>query len=93
MEDKADEYRVLASIAPLARSAMDKNGQQALNKHAKNVFANIKAMTPWRKSSSLSGLREQLSRKDVNSGEIVVMLDAGDNPEDPLFEGVRKVQG
>lgn len=85
-EDKANHYRILMNLAPLHRTAMDKEGGSALNKYAKSVEKMLDGMTPWVKRR---GWARGLSKGNMQPGEVVVVLGDGDMANDPLFEGAK----
>lgn len=71
---------------PLARTAFDKDGGRALQQYGKKIDRMLDRMTPWRKRR---GWARGLTKGKVEPGEIVVMLDEGDSPNDPLFKDAK----
>lgn len=82
-EDKAEFYRMLANIVPLARTPMDKKGGQNLNKYNKSLNKVIDSFAPWLSSRD----HLQSLRGKVKPGEVLVILDGDDDPNNPLFAG------
>lgn len=89
-EDKADYYKVLMSIAPLARTPMDKKMGKGLEKYARDLERQIDSLTPWR--NKFSSLRSRLLKQGVKPGEIAVILSPGDSADNPLFEGAKIIK-
>ena len=77
---------MLVNIAPVHRSPMDKDGGRALNDYTKKLEKLIDGLVPWKKRR---GWARGLAKGSVKPGEVVVVLDQGDVPNDPLFEGAR----
>ena len=77
---------MMLNLAPVHRSAMDKEGGRAINKYTKKVEKMLDGITPWRKRR---GWARGLAKGQVKPGEVVVVLDEGDSPNDPLFEGAK----
>jgi len=78
---------MLTNIAPLARTAMDKQGGRALADYSKKIDRMLDKYTPWRKKRGWA--RGLTHGKNVEPGEVMVLLDAGDSPNDPLFKGAK----
>ena len=75
------------SIVPAARTAMDKKTGKSLGDYVKKLNKQLASALPWIKSqagSNLAGLRGK-----VKSGEVVVMLDAGETKNHPLYEDAK----
>lgn len=85
---------MLAAIAPLARTPMDEKSGRAMSKYAKEIEKTLNSSIPWLKSARGSAHhRSKAVHKDLNPGELVVILDAGDRPDDPLFADSKIVKG
>ena len=89
IEDEKRDLTNLMTMMPLARSAMDKDTAKALADYHKTVAKELDKMTPWisKKRSKLSNLR-----KKIKSGTTVVIPDASDGANNPMFKdaNVRK---
>ena len=81
MEDKQQEYNFQYLVAPLARTPMTKEGAQSTKRYSDNLKRVIENLTPWRKSD----LRARLQKKGKR-GQVVVMLDAGESANHPLYK-------
>jgi len=89
-EDEIDELKMLKLLAPLARSAMDKNTAQGLDKYSKSIDKLLDNSVPWRPAHSR---RERLLRNGMlKPGEVAVILDAGEDANNPLFEDVKIIR-
>jgi hypothetical protein len=82
----------LMSMMPLARTPMDKDGSRALSDYQKTLVKEFDKMTPWltaAKRSDLSSLR-----KKYKSGTTVVIPDASDGANNPIYKDatIRKDQ-
>jgi hypothetical protein len=88
-EDKRQDYEWLLMVAPLARTPQDKKGGRALDDYAKRVRRVLDGITPWlSRTTRVASLRAKGEK-----GKIVVMLDSGDSPKDPLFKGAKTHRG
>jgi hypothetical protein len=74
---------MLASIMPLAKTPMDQSGASSLRNHGRQLERSISAIAPWVKRTKRGGSR------GPKSGEIVVVLDAGESSNDPLYKGAK----
>ena len=83
-EDRVEQYRVLMSLMPLARSPMDKKSASALQKHAKSVERMLEDAVPWQKHARRSTLAGK-----VRPGEVVVVLSSGETADDPLYSDAK----
>lgn len=89
-EDKAEYYRMMMQMFPLARTPMDKKGGSSLESYHKSLQKAIDSMTPWskRQHNRLAGLRSQLK-----SGEAMVILGKGERAEQlPILPGMKVVK-
>lgn len=88
-EDKKTEYKMRALIAPLGRTPMDRKSGQSMERYSKRLERMFDDMTPWDKNSKFNAMRDRFSkiRGDEEDTQVVVMLGAGDNPDDPLYQG------
>jgi len=87
-EDRAENYRVLMSFAPLARTPDSKKGSESMKNYAKSVERMLDGMTPWNKKGP--GRRATLrGGSKVQPGTIMVVLDGSDSPKDPLYSGAK----
>lgn len=77
---------MILNLAPVHRTAMDKDGGRALSTYAKKVEKMLDGITPWRKRR---GWARGLAKGQVKPGEVVVVLSEGDIATDPLFEGAK----
>lgn len=92
IEDKIGMIRWVASAMPLARTPQSRRDSQAANNYAKRFYKTLEGMTPWVSSYKNSILRKKYEAEvDKSGGQIIVMLDANDDPNNPLFEGTHKV--
>jgi hypothetical protein len=66
---------------PLARTPMDDGSAEALTRHSRNLEKAIDDMTPWVENRS----RIRRMRGRITPGEVVVILDGGESPTDPLY--------
>ncbi|MCK5606804.1 hypothetical protein KAR91_33185 [Candidatus Pacearchaeota archaeon] len=73
---------MLLNLSPVHRTPMDKDGGRALNTYAKKIERMLDGFTPWRKRR---GWARGLAKGKVKPGEIMVVLEDGDMPNDPLF--------
>ena len=90
-EDEINEFKMLKLLIPLARTAMDKNTAQGLDRYGKSIDRMFETALPWRPAQ---GRRERLFRRGgLQSGEVAVVLDAGDDPNNPLFKDVKVIKG
>ena len=81
IEDMQSKYNFEFIMAPLARTPMSKEGVQATKRYSDNVKKVIENLTPWRKSD----LRNKFKKKGKR-GQVVVMLDAGETADHPLYK-------
>jgi hypothetical protein len=83
IEDEKRRLQNLMAMMPLARTAMGKDDGKALADYSKQVAKSLDAMTPWvtGKNRRLSGLR-----KKVKSGTTVVIPDASDGANNPIYQ-------
>lgn len=89
-EDKAQHYKLIAKMFPIARTPMDKKSASSLQSYGKSVDKMIDSMTPWtrKQHNHLAGLRENL-----RSGEAMVILGEGESVANlPIFEGMKVVK-
>ncbi len=70
---------ILMMLTPLARTSMSEEGGRAMERYGKQVERMLQGLTPW--DQPLSEIRRQ-----VKSGTIVVIPDASESPNDPLFK-------
>lgn len=88
-EDRVDRYRMLAMVAPLARTPMDKKSAASMKKYAQDLTRGLENATPWRNAP-----RSGVSRRDrVEPGKVVVFLEEGEAPNDPLYAGAVIARG
>jgi len=88
-EDKIEHYRVLMSLMPLARTAMDKKGGQAIQKYGKDLERMFEDAIPWRKKASR---RRESLRGKVKPGEVVVVLEGTDAADLELYSDAKVVR-
>ena len=83
MEDKKRDLQNLMTLLPVARSAFGKEDGKALADYSKHVAKQLEQMTPW-----VSKHRRDLSdlRKRVKSGTVVVIPDASDGANNPIYK-------
>jgi hypothetical protein len=74
---------MLLNLAPAHRTAMDKEGGRALSKYTKSLEKVLSNITPWRKRR---GWARGLAKGKLEPGEVMVVLDEGDTPRDPLYK-------
>ena len=88
-EDKTQVLYDSLMIMPAARTAMDKKGAKSLDNYLKKVTKAIGKRIPWRRSrgGKLSHLRDK-----IPSGETRVLLGKGEDGNNPLFQGVKKIR-
>jgi hypothetical protein len=84
-EDKVEFYRVMMTLAPLSRTPMDKKSGESMGKYAKQLERSFDAMVPWTEKSRAKSRQF----RNVEPGKVTVILDAGDNPDNPLFKDAR----
>lgn len=89
-EDKREYFSALMAFFPLARTPGDNRGASAMRTYARKLERMIKDLAPW-VERDLHSLRRPQGRSSrhsgLKSGEVVVILDKGDRPNDPLYEG------
>jgi len=89
-EDEINQFKMLKLLIPLARSTMDKNAAQGLDRYSRSIDRLFDSALPWRPAQSR---RERLFRSGkLKSGEVAVILDAGDDPNNPLFKDVQVIK-
>jgi hypothetical protein len=73
----------MMSMMPLARSPMGKDDSKALADYQKALVKELDKMTPW-----LTGKKHGLSnlRKKYKSGTTVVIPDASDGANNPIYK-------
>lgn len=81
---------MLANIMPLARSPFGKKDATGVKQYGDKVHKAISDMTPWRARGSQ--LRERLLSMGVKPGEVVVLLDSNDLPNDPLYKDAKVIK-
>lgn len=92
-EDKADALRWFASAMPLARTPQSKKDAQSMHNYNKKYFRALENLTPWTAASKSSALNRKYSGVIKESGkQVVVMLDANDDPSNPLFKGAHIIK-
>ncbi len=92
-EEKKEHYLLLMALAPLARTPMDEKSGRSLQDYARQVEKMIDSLAPWTVQDKIrDGLTRKL-RKKVASGTVVVITEASDSPNDPLFTGATIVKG
>lgn len=79
---------MLFSIVPLAQTPWDKRHASSQRNHSGRVQKAIESIAPWQYSgrarSKLAHLRDK-----VKPGEVVVVLDAGDQANLSLYEDAK----
>jgi hypothetical protein len=65
---------MLVSIAPLARTPMDKRGSSSLRDYGRKLERVLESWTPWRKRSQV-----RARQKGLKSGELRVILGPGES--------------
>ncbi len=85
IEDQQRDLQNMMALMPIARTAMGKEDGKALADYSKSLAKEIGKMTPWlntkKSNSGLKGLR-----KRVKSGTTVVIPDASDGANNPLYK-------
>ncbi len=83
IEDQKRDLQNTMALLPLARTAMDKDTGKALADYSKTIAKELEKMTPW-----VSNRRRDLSdlRRKYKSGTTVVIPDASDGANNPLFK-------
>jgi hypothetical protein len=75
-----EQYRVLMTLLPLARTPMDKKGGQAMQSYARDIERMLSEATPWLKKAT------RRRPKGAKPGEIVVLLGQDEIADDPLYK-------
>jgi hypothetical protein len=88
-EDRRDQYMMLMSMMPLARTPMDEKGGRWQSKYMRDLRKMLMDMTPWdtRGSSIRSAYRGK-----VKSGTVAVVLDDAAMKNSPIFKGAKVVK-
>lgn len=67
LEDEHDNWQLLISTLPMARTPMDKKSGKAMTKYAKELRRNITiAVAPWIEKRRVEKLRKRLSKPPVS---------------------------
>lgn len=75
--------------APLGKTPMDQRGGQQLKSYAQKLGRALEMMTPWTDEYRYTSLRRQYGKQMRESdSQIIVTLDANDDPNNPLFKDV-----
>lgn len=91
-EDRIERYQVMAMIAPISRSIQDAKGARWMKDYTNSVDKTLREALPWKgqqRSSKLANLR---ASGKIKPGEVVVMLEAGESGNNPLFADARTVR-
>lgn len=81
-EDEVNKYRMLMSIAPMARTPMDKKSSSAMNNYAKKLDKQLDSLVPWQsRVATLGGLKGK-----VEEGKVTVLLDSDEIVDATLFK-------
>jgi hypothetical protein len=59
-----------------------------MQRYAKQVERSLDSAIPWKRKAPGRSEMERL-RGRVKSGEVVVFLDEGESPDDPMFKGAK----
>jgi hypothetical protein len=78
-------------LLPMARTPMDKSSSAALQKYSKKMVEMLDGMVPWQVGKKQRGRRRAMA--NVTPGETVVVLDAGDDADHPLFTDAKLTRG
>lgn len=89
-EDKAEQYSMLYAIVPLAQTPWDKKHSQSQRKHSNIVQKAIENIAPW--TNTKDRRRSSHLRGKVKPGEVVVMLDAGDQADLGIYSDAKIVK-
>ena len=89
LEDKRDQFLVLMSLLPLARTPMDEKSGRWASNLMRDLRKMLYSLTPW--DSELGSVRASYKGK-VKSGTISVVLDDPRLKNDPLFRGAKVVK-
>lgn len=77
---------------PLARSPQGKKDAQSLQSYTRKFYKSLDSLTPWTSSYKNSSLRRKYGKEvEKSGGQIIVMLDANDDPNNPLFKDTHKI--
>ncbi len=87
MEAKRDHYKLLAMIAPLARTPMSKKEGDSIKKYGESIHKMLDGLTPW-KSADRSRI-ERAKARGLTPGEVVVQIGSGDSKNNPLYKGAK----
>ncbi len=88
-EDRRDQYLMMMSMMPLARTPMDEKSGRWLSNYMRDLRRMLFEMTPWEKQN---GSIRSAYRGKVKSGTIAVVLDDPRLKEDPMFKGAKVVK-
>lgn len=80
-EDKKDHYSILMALMPLARMPQDKDSARSMQRYTTDIERMIRSLAPWQGVPGGRALKEK-----VGSGNVMVRLDTGDDPNDPLYK-------
>jgi len=72
-------------LLPIARTPMDEKSGRAAQNHVKEVEKMLSDLVPWQTKETGRKLRRSLLRKNVQPGEVVVMLDGDELADNPLY--------
>lgn len=78
---------MLFAIAPLAQTPWDKKHASAQKNHSNRVQKAIENIAPWQHSNARSKLAHL--RDKVKPGEVVVLLDTGDQAGLALYQDAK----
>lgn len=86
MEDKATTLRWQMQLLPLARTPQDRRSARSLTDYQKRLTRVINGLTPWTTATRLAEMKHRYGSK-MGDSQIIVVLDANDDPNNPLYEG------
>lgn len=89
-EDKIEYYKMMMVLMPLARTAMSKEGGNALRDYARKVERQLDASIPWVKRGARIS---SAVRGKVAAGKTVVVLDKGERADNEIFKDAEITRG
>ena len=91
-EDKIEFYQMLMSIAPVARTPMDKKSSKGLQNYVRKLSRSLESALPWKQKKKLASKAKSLNLKD---GESAIILGEGETEamfKDLMFENTKVVK-